>query len=397
MLRVITRHNINLGRDELLSLSVHALADRSFGSDEARRFEDDFAAYHGRAYAVALTSGRMALYAILSRIGLPAGCEIALPAYCFHSIPRVIEAAGFVPRFVPCDPAHFAIDPQALEDHLSPQTQALLVLHPFGQPAPMAELTEIAGRRGLMLIEDPSQSIGAELNGRKAGAFGHSACFSFVHGKNLTTFGGGMLLTDDASLYRAVLRETATTPPPEPHAVRRAIAGGLLQWALTTRPGYTAGPFAPFYLLNLLDRQKLDGLFVEEATPFTPGPLVPLANAQCNLGRLQLKQMDARNAARRRNAQQLAAGLAHTPVTLPRTVSGGVGTFNAFAVRVPDGPGFQRRLMLRGVDTRADYMSCFAFEEAWKRHGDVVYLPTHPGLNEADIRHVIRVVRQSLG
>jgi dTDP-4-amino-4,6-dideoxygalactose transaminase len=398
MFRLVPRHNINLGRNEMLALLLHVLGDGDNSADEARRFEDAFAAYHGRHYAIALTSGRAALYAILSALNIPDGSEILVPAYSFYTIPEVVRAAGFVPVFVPCDPGHYAMNPDKIKSRMTTKTRALIVEHPFGQPAPMTEIGKIAKRHGLHLIEDPSQSIGAELNGRKVGAFGDAACFSFVHGKNLMTFGGGMLLTDDNDLYVRVINQVADVQPVPLGRVKKTVAGGLVQWLLSTKPGFALGPFVPFYLLNVLDRKRLDGLFVEVPQPYLPESLKPLSNVQSALGRLQLDQLDMRNAARRRNAEIILSGLSDLPrIVLPELVEGATGTFNALAVRVSDGLVFQRVLMLSGVDTRADYMTCFDDCENWERLGDVVYLPCHPGMSERDALYVVAIVRKALG
>ncbi|NOZ01072.1 MAG: hypothetical protein GXP54_04190, partial [Deltaproteobacteria bacterium] len=111
------------------------------------------------------------------------------------------------------------------------------------------------------------------------------------------------------------------------------------------------------------------------------------------LGRLQLRLMDGRNQRRRANATIIMKGLLGAGVTGPARVdAGGLGTWNAFPVRVRDGAAFQRYLLLRGIDTRSDYMSILAFEEEWKRHGDVVYLPNHPGMDAGDALRVVEAV-----
>lgn len=397
MFRIVTRHNINLDLKEILAIFSHLPESRAVSGDAIRRFEDAFAAYHKRRFSVALYSGRAALFCILKALPIEPGAEVVVPAYSFFTIPDVVRAAGFEPVFAPVDPETYALDPERMEPVISKKCKAVIVEHPFGQPAPMKEIVSISDRYGLAVVEDPSQSIGAGLYGTKAGGFGLAAAFSLVHGKNLMTFGGGMVLTDDEELYRSILGTAIACPEPEPEKVRRTALQGLANWFLTTKPGFAAGPFLPFYALNLLDRSRLDSLFKEEVIPFDPSRLEQFSNLQAALGLRQLARLDERNARRRTNAQTLMDGIAGLPgLGLPKVVPGGVGTWNALPLRVPRASEIQRKLLLYGVDSRADYMSLFAFEEEWRKSGEVFYIPNHPGMSESDIRHVIRTLRRVL-
>ncbi|NOZ02970.1 MAG: aminotransferase class I/II-fold pyridoxal phosphate-dependent enzyme, partial [Deltaproteobacteria bacterium] len=155
----IPRHNVNLGGTEIATILWHLLNPMAVSGDEVRRFEDDFAEAHGVRHAVAVSSGRSALYSILTALDLPPSSEIIVPAYTFFTIPQIVRAAGHVPVFARCHPFDYAIDPAALEDAFSDRTAAVIVEHPFGQAAPMTRIMEIAAGRGVVVIEDPSQSI----------------------------------------------------------------------------------------------------------------------------------------------------------------------------------------------------------------------------------------------
>jgi len=397
MVRVIPRHNINLDRKEILALIHGVLGPSAAIGDAVRLFEDEFAAFHGVRHAVAVTSGRVALSAVLDALRIPDGAEIIVPAYSFHTIPDVVRACGYVPVYADSHPKNYALDPERIEASVSEKTAAIIVIHPFGQAAPMEGVLEVAERLGIHVIEDPSQSIGACIPGRRVGAIGKAACFSLVHGKNMMTFKGGMVLTDDDSVYSRVLRRVVGTDPPDDGRVRSLALSGLAQWALSTRIGFVGGVFPAISLMNLVDRRRLNRLFEEERSPFVCSGVETLSNLQAALGRLQLDRLDKRNALRRRNAEGVLRGLdGQTGIRLPEVVGGGEGTWNALPVRVADGIRFQRDLLFHGVDTRADYMTVFAHEEEWKRHGDVVYLPNHPGMGDADVEYVVRAVRAVL-
>lgn len=393
MFRVIPRHRVDLDRRDIALLAGTVAGIRPSG-DAVRAFEEALAAYLGVRHVVTLSSGRTALCACLDGLGLPAGSEVVVPAYTFFTIPDVVAACGFVPVFAPCDPGTYAIDPERLAACLSPRTSAVVVIDPFGQAAPLREIADVASRRGVRVIEDFSQSIGASLEGRKLGSLGTAGCASLVHGKNLTALGGGVATTDDDDVYRRILARP--TAPPQA-AGRKMAAAGLAKWALATRAGFTLGPFLPFWALNLIDRARLDRVFEEPRVPFSPAPVRPMTDLQAELASSQLATLDVRNALRRGNAEAILDGVRDLPgLGLPRVVPGTEATWNSLPVRVADAARLQRNLLVRGVDTRADYMSVCAFETEWQAHGSVCYLPNHPGMGPADTAHVVDSVRRAL-
>jgi dTDP-4-amino-4,6-dideoxygalactose transaminase len=216
---------------------------------------------------------------------------------------------------------------------------------------------------------------------------------SLVHGKNLMTFGGGLVITDDDSLAAHIRTIVSENKPESGIDVRKKAAAGLANWALTTRPGFTIGLLPPFWVMNFLDRARLDSLFVEKPQPFDPGTIRPLSPFQARLGRMQLHNLDVRNAVRRHNAERLIAAMARLDwIGLPKSVDDAGSTWNSLPVRVADPADVQRELLLKGIDTRADYMTVYAFEDEWKKAGGVFYLPNHPGMNERDVNAVIRAV-----
>ncbi len=392
---VVVRHNINFGLQEIRAIAHDLLrSDVCFG-EHVVAFEEEFAAYHGVAYARSFGSCRSALYTVLQSLDLAAGAEVVVPAYSFYIVPDIVRAAGYVPVFAENHPRTYAMDPEKLEDVITEKTAAIIVEHPFGQPAPMRELAEIAARHDLRLIEDFSQSIGAELAGKKVGSFADAAVASMVHGKNLTTLGGGMAITDRAELADNWEKSyAANTSPSQSTEVRKNALSGLLNTFLSTRLGFTLGPMAPFYLLNLVDRGKLEAIFTEQPQPFNPEHIGRLSNLQAHLGRIQLQRLDSLNEIRRGHALRIMHGLENVAgIELPEVVSDGVGTFNALPLRVFDALAFQRKLLIHGVDTRADYMTLYAYEKAWNWHGEVLYLPCHPGMTDNDVDRVIRMVR----
>jgi len=394
--RPIARHNINLTTEQLgLLLSAVAGRARVEGGGRAA-FEAAFAEYLGVRHVLALDSARLALALALRALKLAPGARVVLPEYCFFTLPLVVRALGLAPVFAAVDPATHAIDPERLAPTLR-GAAALVLIHPFGQPAAGEAVAELCRAEGAVLVEDPSQSTGAALRGHPVGTLGRAATFSLVSGKNLQAFGGGLLATDDDELFQRIQAQLVDARDPEAAAVRTRLRKGWLEWALTTRPGFALAVFPAMLALSELDRERLDSRFREARTPFDPGrPPVRLSDLQGRLGLLDLAELDRRNARRRGNGQRLIDSLRGVPgVGLPRIDPAATCTFNAVAVRVGNARALARLLLRHGVDTRMDYMEWFA--EPPSGAGEVLYLPNHPGLGVAEMDRVAAAVRGVLG
>jgi len=174
------------------------------------RFEAALAARVGTSHAVGTSSGTDALLALLIALGAGPGDEVITTGYSFFATAGTIARVGAVPVFADIDPATYNLDPAAAAAAVSERTVGVLPVHLFGQAAEMDPLLELAAARGLWVVEDAAQAIGAVYRGRPAGALGRAAALSFFPAKNLGALGdAGAVLTDDAGLAEEVrvLRE----------------------------------------------------------------------------------------------------------------------------------------------------------------------------------------------
>lgn len=158
------------------------------------RFERDFCAYKGAAYAVALNSCTAALHLSIIAAGIRPGDEIITTPMTFSATINAIIHAGATPVLVDVDPATMNIDPDLIENKITPRTSAILPVHFAGRSCDLDRLCDIAERYSLKIIEDCAHSIETEYKGRKAGTAGDFGCFSFYVTKNVTTGEGGMVL-----------------------------------------------------------------------------------------------------------------------------------------------------------------------------------------------------------
>ena len=168
---------------------------------QVTEFEKEFAAFLNVEHAFGVSSGSDALVMALHALGIGRGDEVITTPFTFFATVEAILRVGAVPRFADIESESFNLDPEAVEDAISPKTKAILVVHLYGRSANMTALSAVAKRHGLGLIEDAAQSVGAEWDGKRCGGHGDVGCFSFFPAKNLGAFGdGGAVTTQDPSL-----------------------------------------------------------------------------------------------------------------------------------------------------------------------------------------------------
>ena len=176
------------------------------GTDIARRFEASFASWQGRKYALSHNNGTNALNASMYAVGLGPGDEIICTSVTYWASCTGALALGAAVVFCDIDPNTLQMDPASLEAHITPRTKAIMVVHYMAHPAPMDEIMAIARKHGLKVIEDVSHAQGGHYRGRKLGTFGDVAAMSLMSCKSFAIGEGGMLVTDDAEIFkRAVI------------------------------------------------------------------------------------------------------------------------------------------------------------------------------------------------
>lgn len=174
---------------------------------EVESFERAFADYCGVGHAIGVGSGTDALILALRSLGIGSADEVITVSHTAVATVAAIIAAGATPVLVDVDAASYTLDPARVEEAIGPRTKAIVVVHLYGQPADLDAIGKIAKRHGLRLIEDCAQAAGACYRGRRVGAIGDIACFSFYPTKNLGAVGdGGMVTTADAALASRIRR-----------------------------------------------------------------------------------------------------------------------------------------------------------------------------------------------
>jgi len=153
--------------------------------------------------------GRVALYAILKALGVGAGDQVITQAFTCIAVPEAIMAAGAHPVYIDIEPGGFNMDANNLEHKITPQTRAIVVQHTFGIPANIERIVQIAGEKGLPIIEDCCHTLASTYKGKTVGTFGVASFYSFEWGKPIVAGIGGSTLVNDVALYEKIQSQYA--------------------------------------------------------------------------------------------------------------------------------------------------------------------------------------------
>ncbi len=328
---------------------------------ELEAFENEFAAYCGARHCIGVANGLDALFMTLKAMGIGPGDEVIVPSNTYIATWLAVSYAGATPVPVEPDPATYNIDPARIEAAITTATRALMPVHLYGQPADMAPIMAIAARHGLKVVEDAAQAHGARYHGRRVGALGDAAGFSFYPGKNLGALGdGGAVTTDDD-----------------------ALADQLR------------------LLRNYGSRVK----YHNEVKGFNSR----LDELQAAFLREKLTLLDDWNACRTSAVATYLEQLNGAGLTLPSVIPGAEPVWHVLVVQHPDRDRFQRELQEAGVATVIHYpipphlQPAYAelgfkkgqFPIAEAIHDRVISLPLWPQIEKATVLAVCQAVQES--
>lgn len=165
------------------------------------RFEKEYANYIGVKYGAAVCNGTIALHLGLMALGIGEGDEVIVPTFTYIASVNAIIYCGATPVFADSEKDYWQLDPAGLEGLITSRTKAIMPVHLYGHACDMKAICDIAQKHKLFVIEDCAEAIGTTINGRKVGSFGDISAFSFFGNKTITTGEGGMVVTNDETLF----------------------------------------------------------------------------------------------------------------------------------------------------------------------------------------------------
>lgn len=191
----ITEHEIKVVEDAMRNgWYEHAY-------DYCEKFQREFADYHNRQFGIMTPNCTTAIHLLLTALGIEPEDEVILPECTWIATGAGISYLGAMPVFCDIDPLNWCLCPNSVEKRITRKTKAIIAVDLFGNMPLLDELTKIANKHGIPLIEDAAEALGSVYKGVKAGKFGIGSVFSFHRTKTLTTGEGGMLLLDDEKLF----------------------------------------------------------------------------------------------------------------------------------------------------------------------------------------------------
>jgi dTDP-4-amino-4,6-dideoxygalactose transaminase len=201
----ITVGTVDIGQEAKKKVMEALNSNRISSGKYVEEFEGKFAGYHGVSNAIAVDTGTSACtiaLAVLHDIAARRDEEVIVPALTFIATANAVLHAGFRPVFVDAGKETYNINPEKIEEAITPKTRAIMPVHLFGRPCGMDKILDIARRNNLYVIEDASEAHGAVYNGRKVGTFGALAAFSFYVAHIVTTGEGGAIITRDEEIAK---------------------------------------------------------------------------------------------------------------------------------------------------------------------------------------------------
>ena len=321
------------------------VSDTVRNHDESAALADALRRQLDIAHPFLISSGRAALALVLRTLAEanPARREVVVPGYTCYSVAASAVRAGLVVRPLEVNPDTLDFEPSGLQAIDPDRTLAIVSTSLYGIPANLPALERFAKERGIPLIDDAAQSLGARVDGRAVGTFGDAGILSFDKGKNITSMQGGAILARDGALALRLAAEVAELPAAT-FAVGAGYAAKTLVYALLLRPWLY---WIPNALLTLGE------------TPFELDyPITRFPGSLASFVHRQLNRLDALTASRTENASALRAGLASVAgIRLP-TSSIGQAVYPRFPLIFEDSGRREaalRRLRAAGIGATASY------------------------------------------
>ncbi|MBL7197058.1 MAG: aminotransferase class I/II-fold pyridoxal phosphate-dependent enzyme [Candidatus Omnitrophica bacterium] len=396
-LKVISPRKVTVEKHEIINILTLLFQGKLIKGNCIEQFENKFKDYIGAKFALAVPSGRLGLKLILESCNLEKGDEILIPAYTFHIVPKVVKKAGFTPVFVDINEEDYNIDVNRIEEKITPRTRVIIATHLFGKACELNAILKIAQEHNLFVIEDCAQAIGAEYYRRKVGSFGNCAYFSFETVKPFHTFGGGMIVTNNHSLYKHLKTNIERCQYPQFYEVAKKIVFTGFESILTNTFFLTVFIY-PFFLCSIFLGKDPLSLAKKAKSRFK---LLGrrYANFQASIGIAKLETLETQIEKVTMNVESLIEKL-YKDVVTQKIDSHTRPIFYCFVISTKDRNCFYKMLIRKGIIGLTNgAQNCAqngpAKEDcpiAKKISETLIQIPIYPQLSKGDINRIASTI-----
>jgi perosamine synthetase len=356
--------------DEELSAVREVLASGYFGhGPKVVEFENALKAYLGAANLIAVNTGTSALHVALDALGIGPGDEVIVPSLTYVASFQAIGATRAVPVACDVDPETLQVNPADMDRRITARTKALMPVHYAGAACDLERVRQIAERHKLRVVEDAAHAFGGAYRGRKIGSFGDVCCFSFDSIKNITCGEGGAVVCRDAALAERVRQKRHLGTKAEGVAAASAGARGV---------AFTA---------------------------VTQGFRYHMSSINAAIGIEQLKKIERFLARRRDICRRYDSAFASIDSLRTLPVDYREAAPHIYVVRVLQGrrDALMRSLQDAGIESGLNYipnhlhqqfrLSGLTLPATERAYGEILTLPLHCGLSNAEVDSIIGSVR----
>ena len=360
MIKFLDLHKINENYRDEIDTAIKRVLDSGWYllGKEDEKFEKNFAEYCGTKYCVGVANGLDALNLIIRAYGFGKDDEIIVPANTYIASILAITQNGCTPILVEPDINTYNINPDLIEDKITQNTKAIMVVHLYGQAVQMDKIYEIAKKYNLKIIEDSAQAHGSIYKGRRTGNLGDASGFSFYPGKNLGCLGdGGAVTTNDEELAKKI----------------RAIKN--------------YGSHIKYHNIYQGVNSRLDEI-------------------QAAVLDVKLAHLDEDNAKRRKIAKYYRENIKNSLITLPKIYDENAHVWHIFAIRTAQRNNLQEYLNKNEIQTMIHYpipphkQECYkewnnlSFPITERIHSEILSLPISPIMTDTEVEKVVEVVNK---
>ena len=342
--------------------------------NETKKFEDQLTAYTGAHHAVVVSSGTTALHLALTAHDIGPRDEVIIPSFSFIATANAVVHTGARPVFVDINPSTYNIDPQHIENAITPETKAIMPVHQVGVPSDMDMISAIARNHKLLIIEDAACALGSQYKEKPIGNSENLCCFSFHPRKIITTGEGGAVLTNDEKMYKTL--------------------------ALLRNHGMSVQP---------QERHTLGTILFEDY--LKRGYNYKITDIQSAIGILQMDKLDEIIRNRRKLAQRYDAALKGSKIfIIPQVPHNCESNYQTYLVRIKDESELSRNEILlclnnKGIGAKQGIQSIHKEKAYYEEYRDIklpetekataqtVALPLFPGLTFEEQDFIIDVLQ----